>query len=133
MGQQGRCVNVKTKDGKFIMSLYFNHGSGIILENRLDGGESRAKENYMNNGGNGNGQNSGAGNGEGIMTFPQKRLLFRILAQQGMEGDTANKKLMEIFQVDNLKEVGKLEASRMIDRLLKEEKKEGDTSSGIPF
>ena len=35
MEQKGRYVNIKTKEGKFILSLYFNPGSGVVLEDRL--------------------------------------------------------------------------------------------------
>jgi len=54
------------------------------------------------------------------MTDAQKRHLFRILAEHGIEGGEAHHKLKDIFQVDSLKEVTKLEASKMIERLLEE-------------
>jgi hypothetical protein len=136
MERQGRYVNVKTSDGKFIMSLYFNPGSGIVLENRLDGGADQGQENKgsrSGNGGNGkSGGNGGSSDNGTDMTYPQKRLLFRLLAQQGVEGDAAQKELLKLFQADSLKDVSKQEASRMIERLLKEAK-EGGGGNGIPF
>ena len=51
------------------------------------------------------------------MTDAQKRYLFRILAEYGIEGDEAHDKLKDIFQVDSLKEITKLEASKMIEHL----------------
>jgi hypothetical protein len=139
MERQGRYVNVKTSDGKFIMSLYFNPGSGIVLENRLDGGADLGRENKgsrSDNGGNGknggNGSNGGSSDNGADMTYPQKRLLFRLLAQEGIEGDVAQKELLKLFEADSLKDVSKMEASRMIERLLKEAK-EGGGGNGIPF
>ena len=64
------------------------------------------------------------------MTDAQKRYLFRILAERGIEGDQAYNRLKEIFQVDALKEITKMEASRAIERLLSEGK---GASDGIPF
>ena len=57
-----------------------------------------------------------------LMTDSQKRLLFRILADQGIEGDKAHQHLKSIFQVNSLKEVTKLEASRGIEKLLSDAK-----------
>jgi hypothetical protein len=56
------------------------------------------------------------------MTDAQKRYLFRLMADKGIEGDRAHQRLRELFQVDSLKEVSKLEASKMIERLLEEGK-----------
>jgi hypothetical protein len=64
------------------------------------------------------------------MTAAQKRYLFRILAERGLEKDTAHEHLKELFRVDSLTEVTKIEASNLIERLLGE-KKEG--SNGPPF
>ncbi|MBI5021121.1 MAG: hypothetical protein HZB59_06780 [Ignavibacteriales bacterium] len=66
-------------------------------------------------------------NGEALMTDSQKRLLFRLLADQGVEGDKAHEHLKNKFQVNSLKEVTKLEASREIEKLL------GDAKGGKPF
>jgi len=67
----------------------------------------------------GQAQGESKGNGE-FMTQAQKRYLFRILAEQGKEGDEAHEYLKDLFQVDALKEVTKIEASRAIELLLKE-------------
>ncbi len=56
------------------------------------------------------------------MTEPQRRKLFRMLAEQGIEGDKAHAELMKRFQVSDLNEVSKQEASRMIERLIEETK-----------
>jgi hypothetical protein len=131
MENRGSFVNVKTKDGRVLLSLF--PGKDIVLEGKLDTVFRQGDGSKEKKGGNGgNGGNGHSGNGE-LMTFPQKRLLFRLMAQEGIEGDEANNHLLKLFQVNNLKEVGKFEASRMIDHLLKEAKGEGGDNGGIPF
>ena len=128
MDKQGRYLKVKTQDGRVLLSLFLNLGQGIVLEGQLDDRKQEAPRN-----GNGNGNGHAAGNGE-LMTYPQKRFLWRILAQQGIEGNKVQEHLLKLFQVENLKEVTKIEASRMIERLLKEAKvPEGGEAGGIPF
>lgn len=56
------------------------------------------------------------------MTEPQRRKLFRLLAERDMEGDKAHAELMKRFQVSDLNEISKQEASRMIERLIEETK-----------
>ena len=57
------------------------------------------------------------------MTDAQKRYLFRILAEQGREGEEAHEHLKKkIFQVEKLSDVPKFEASQAIQRLLAESK-----------
>lgn len=68
------------------------------------------------------GKGNGKSNGETV-TDPQKRLLFRLMATNyHLEGDQAFEKLKELFNVNSLKEVSKFEASKMIERLLEEER-----------
>jgi len=65
---------------------------------------------------------NGRSNGEAV-TDPQKRLLFRLIATNyHLEGDQAFEKLKELFHANSLKEVSKFEASKMIERLLEEER-----------
>ncbi len=113
MENQSECIKVKTKDGKVLLSIY--PSKDVIIERRMEG-EQKPGGNAKDKG-NGNGK----GNGEN-MTFPQKKYLFRLLAGQGIEGDQAKAKLLELFKVESLKEIGKMEASRMIERLIKEAK-----------
>ena len=61
-------------------------------------------------------------NQQSMMTDSQKRLLFRLLADQGLEGDKAHEHLKKQFQVTTLKEVTKQEASREIEKLLENAK-----------
>ena len=129
MEKQGRYLKVKTRDGKVLMSLFLNLGQGIVLEGQLD--DRKAKQEAPKNGGNGNGGNGHAANNGELMTYPQKRFLWRILAQQGVEGNKVQEHLLKLFQADSLNDVTKVEASRMIERLLKET--EGGENGGIPF
>lgn len=71
-----------------------------------------------------------APNGDTTITDAQKRYLFRILADQGIEQDRAYQFLRENFGVEILKEVSKSDASRMIKQLLGENGGGGD---GPPF
>jgi hypothetical protein len=64
------------------------------------------------------------------MSEAQRRYLFRILADQGIEGDAAFERLKSLFDVSVLKEVSKRDASKMIERLLEEQ---GGVSDGPPF
>lgn len=66
---------------------------------------------------NGNGNQTS----EEMMTEPQKKYLFRIMAMREKTGDEAHDELKRLFKVKILKEVTKLEASRMIEDLLKEQ------------
>lgn len=127
MEKQSECFKVKARDGKVLLSIY--PGKDVIIEGVPRKEASQGKEAKDNKDGNGNGNGSGKQNkGGDSMTFPQKKLLFRLLAGQGIEGDKAQDRLKELFKVDNLKDVGKMEASRMIERLLKETK--GDNGHG---
>src|SRR5262245_43153873 len=45
-----------------------------------------------------------SGNGEPRMTEPQRRYLFRLLAQQGVDGKAAEVHLKQLFQVATLRE-----------------------------
>ncbi|MBM4305155.1 MAG: hypothetical protein FJ123_00315 [Deltaproteobacteria bacterium] len=60
------------------------------------------------------------GNNDALMTDAQKRYLFRILAEQGFEGEKAHEELKKALGVDSLKKVSKFEASREIERRLEE-------------
>jgi hypothetical protein len=53
------------------------------------------------------------------MTEAQRRYLFRILAGWGLEGDAAHAYLKDVLDVSKLTGVSKLDATKLIDRLLK--------------
>jgi len=75
-------------------------------------------------------KNTGAAD---TMTDPQKKYLFRIMAVQGKEGDDAHEELKRLFQAKTLKDVTKLDASRMIEELLEKEKQGNGGGDGSPF
>ncbi len=66
-----------------------------------------------------------------MMTDAQKRYLFRLLADRGIEEDKAHERLKELLHVDSLIEATKTEASKAIECLLEENK--GGKGDGIPF
>jgi hypothetical protein len=57
-----------------------------------------------------------------LMSDAQKRYLFRLLADQGIENDAALEDLKNRFQVKSLLEVSKVDASREIEKLMTCEK-----------
>lgn len=68
------------------------------------------------------GRGNGRSNGEAV-TDPQKRLLFRLIATNyQLAGDQVVEKFKELFGVKTIKEVSKFDASKMIERLLEEER-----------
>src|SRR5262245_38357121 len=61
-------------------------------------------------------------NGEARMTEPQKRYLFRLLAQQGVDGKGAEAHLKQAFQVAALRDVSKAAASQLIEQMVADQK-----------
>ena len=64
------------------------------------------------------GPGQGPGSNDVPMTDAQKRYLFRLLADRGIEGEAAHRHLKEAFGVDSLGRITKFEASNAIDRML---------------
>ena len=123
MKTKAKCVDLRTVDGKVILVLYL-YDKEIDLEDDQEkpAEKPEAKKEKPKTG---NPQDK-----ESMMTDAQKRYLFRILAERGIEGDKAYERLKELFQVDTLKEITKLEASRAIESLLNEGK---GGANGVPF
>jgi uncharacterized protein (DUF2267 family) len=125
MKNKAKCIELRTPDGKVILVLYL-YEKEIALEDSPEvSAEKKSAETKKEKAHTQNPQTE-----EPRMTDAQKRYLFRILAEQGMENDKAYQHLKILFQVDSLKEVTKLEASKMIERLLEEAKGGED---GPPF
>ena len=118
MKNRVKCVEVKTNDGKVILSFCI-YDKEIVTESKPDNQSSSPKAKVEKEGGN-NSQDNGD-----LMTDAQKRYLFRLLADQGIEGDDALEHLKERFQVELLKDVSKTEASNMIESLLSDSEKGG--------
>jgi hypothetical protein len=124
MEKKAKRIELRTPDGKVIIVLYLyekevvlEDSPGVSSDNR---GEAKKEKPQPRN----------PDPEEPLMTAPQKRYLFRILADRGIEGDEALQNLKDLFQVDSLREVTKLQASKMIERLLEEAKGGED---GTPF
>ncbi len=122
MGRTVRNLELRTAEGKLIVSLYLVEKE-VESEGKQNQGGNRRPESKTGNQGNGS-QNTEQ------MTEAQRRYLFRILAEQGIEGDAAFEKLKSLFDVSVLKDVSKRDASRMIEQLLGDQGGNGD---GPPF
>ncbi len=80
---------------------------------------------------NGRSQSNGSSNGDATINDAQKRYMFRILADQGIDKEGSYQYLKENFGAEILKDVSKPEASRMIEHLLG--KNGGGNGDGPPF
>jgi len=115
-------IDVKTPDGKPILSLHFvEQGSGGNNKGNASGNQRAYGNNGRRQNNNGNGNANGNGNNQqdnDSMSDAQKRYLFRILAEQGLEGDAALAELKERLGVENLSDASKRDASSLIDELV---------------
>jgi len=116
MKNKARRIELRTPDGKVILVLHLFEEMGLEDDPKVSSDQKpetgKAKP-----------QSPSPQNENPPMTDAQKRYLFRILAdKKGIEADKAHQRLLELFQVDSLKEITKLEASKMIERLLEETK-----------
>jgi hypothetical protein len=123
MGRTVKSLELRTAEGKLIVSLYLVEKE-MDPEGKFKSPGNRNPENRTEKS-----QGNSSQNGE-LMSEAQRRYLFRILAEQGIEGDAAFDKLKSLFDVTVLKDVTKRDASKMIERLLEEQ---GGVSDGPPF
>lgn len=122
-GNLVKLIEVRTSKGEPLCSFQIKEvmikskekKTDIFQEEDPGKGNGNEKKKNANKGGN-------PTNGDDLMTYAQKRYLFRLLADQNIEGDEANENLKERFKVDSLKDVTKVEASQVIERLLEEQK-----------
>ena len=144
MQEHGRYIELRTNDGKPICSFYLFERE-IGSDNVEKKPDAASTQHHIPKNGTGNGHGNGQSkvqtdrpplssqqtqslpNQQSMMSDSQKRLLFRLLADQGLEGDKAHEHLKKQFQVATLKEVSKHEASREIEKLLENAK------GGRPF
>lgn len=113
MQNDGKIIEIRDRNGGLILSF-------LMVEKPL---QETPKEQKNSQGQTGPKADDKPLNHEALMTDAQKRYLFRLLADQGKEGEEAHEHLKnKIFQVSSLKEVTKLEASQAIERLLSEQK-----------
>jgi len=114
MGRTVKTLELRTAEGKLIVSLYLVEKE-VDSEGKQNNSGNRRQENRSERG-----QGNGSQNGE-LMSEAQRRYLFRILAEQGIEGDAAFEQLKSLFDVNVLKDVTKRDASKMIERLLEDQ------------
>jgi len=115
MKNKTKRFELRTPDGKVILVLHLSEE--VALEDNKKASPQEKQES-----GKAKPQAPSPQNENPPMTDAQKRYLFRLMTDKGIEGDKAHQRLRELFQVDSLKEVSKLEASKMIERLLEEGK-----------
>jgi hypothetical protein len=127
--KKARCIELRTAEGKVILVLYL-YEKEVALEDDQDAPAEKKPEAKREKPKPNTAQDSRPRTEQPMMTDAQKRYLFRILAERGIEGDKAYARLKELFQVDSLKEITKLEASRAIESLLNDGK---GGSDGISF
>ena len=124
MKNKVKCIELRTNEGKVILSLYL-YDKEIPSEDNLEAPVNEKTEVEKAK------SQKGSSKNDDLMTDAQKRYLFRILAGNGLETDEAHEKLKELFQVDSLKDVTKVEASSAIEKLLEESK--GGKDDRTPF
>jgi len=109
MEEKARRIELRTGEGEVILSL-------ILIEKEVSTENDLNNESTSDQGG-----KEGKGpppSNDSAMTEAQRRYLFRILAEHGIQGEMAHQELKNAFRVNALAEVGKFEASKMIERLL---------------
>jgi hypothetical protein len=116
MKSKAKCLELRTQDGKVILVLYLYEKEVDLEDSARVSGENKDEAKTEKP------QPRNPDPEEPLMTAPQKRYLFRILAEKGIEQDKALQHLKSLFQVESLKEITKLQASKMIERLLEEAK-----------
>jgi len=115
MTKNAKCIEVRSADGQLIFTLrLYDEAQGQGANAKSPAGRNgRQANNQRSQGQDGNDDKDGD-----AMTDAQKRYLFRILADQGTEGEQALSYLKERFGVDVLTNVSKREASGLIEELL---------------
>ncbi len=124
MVKKVRCAEIRTGSGELIFSVDI-FDKEVVQEKESNTPSGNRQETRERKGQRGSNQNNGD-----MMTDAQKRYLFRLLADRGIEEDKAHERLKELLHISSLKEATKSEASRVIERLL-EESKGGDGDSAM--
>ena len=113
MSRNAKLIEVRSADDRLMFSLRVydeEAGGGRANNSATQNSHAEPQKNH-----NANGQKDST-----VISDAQKRYLFRILAEQGFEGDNAYRRLKERFGVQTLADVSKREASTMIEQLLDE-------------
>ena len=111
MEGKARLFELRTGEGKVILSF-------CLVEKEVF--PEKDQKSSSNSGPKGTGVQDQAipSTNESSMTEAQKRFLFRIMADRGIQGELAHEELKKSFGVNALTEATKFEASKMIERLL---------------
>ena len=112
MEKEAKLIELRDRNGGLIFTFFIVEKT---LHEAIDEMKSKKQESTGK-------ESEKTKNSEAFMTDAQKRYLFRILVDQGKEGEEAHEYLKNHFQVKSLTEVTKLEASQAIERLLSESK-----------
>jgi hypothetical protein len=124
MEKEAKLIELRDRSGGLIFTFFiveksFQEAINEMKENKENPAEKREEKPKESNN---NQHPKGSENPlaqDSLMSDAQKRYLFRILVEQGKEGEEAHEYLKNrIFQVKSLKEVTKFEASQAIERLL---------------
>ena len=100
MKRKSRILDVKDTDGKVVVSIQLLGGEDLFIHEET---ASKSAQKPDSKGKQPKGK--GCPNDGSLMTDAQKRLLFRLLADRGLEGDKAYDHLKHLFQVDTLNEI----------------------------
>ena len=116
--EMDKLAEVRGQGGDVLFTVWLSPNRRAELGRGLIESEAPSRENEKSD--------QGSKGNDDPMTDSQKRYLFRLLAEKGIEGEAAYKRLKKDFGVESLKEISKLEASRAIDRILSGEWEVGD-------
>jgi hypothetical protein len=119
---QKEVLDMNEKNGVKVIEVLSSKGEPVFLFkiregtlNTLDDEEGNAPRNALSKAGN-------DASKDDPMSYAQKRYIFRLLAEQGLDGNEAHEHLKKQCNVDSLKEITKAEASQEIERILREAK-----------
>jgi hypothetical protein len=121
MDKDYKVIEIRTASGELLLSLRMvmqtdDHPKKLEKENRSENEDDKKVSQEET------GKGIFPGNDGRQMTDAQKRYLFRLLAEQGLEKESAHEELKKAFGVESLKDVTKAEASREIEKRLAEQK-----------
>jgi hypothetical protein len=110
--QLEKLLEIRNKKGEILWSVWLTPNQARDIRDTIN--EKEKNGDQMKEAGQGSGPNDDS------MTDAQRRYLFRLLADRGIEGEAAYRHLKEAFSVKSLSEITKYDASRAIDRMLNE-------------
>jgi len=127
MEKKVTCLEVLSSSAELLFTVLLYEKDGVKNESTAppkDNGQHKSTGHR-----NGDGQDKPRST-DAMMSDAQKRYMFRLLAEQGFEGDQAYAHLKKDFRIGSLSEVTKQEASNIIESLLANAK--GGKRNGSP-